>query len=163
MNIHFAITAMAGRLQRDFSTSEYLSSLCSCSGQEIATHVHWQTDNKGAFYIKKKVQSVDWWMVNGEWWIGEDLERRGRVLFGVQLCNCLYEFRKITINQCHDNRCEIVGFRRGVLRPSLFCDFKGRRLVVDDQRFGTGCRSHLQGSSRWNKYLAPNVGRQHCV
>ena len=71
------------------------------------------------------------------------MERRGRVLFGIQLCNCLYEFRKTTINQCQDNRCETVGFRRGVLRP-LFWDFRGRGLVVDDQRFGTGCRSHLR-------------------
>ena len=33
------------------------------------------------------------------------------------------------------------------MRPSLFCDFTQRRLVVSYRRFGTTHRSHLQGSS----------------
>lgn len=76
--------------------------------------------------LHRDVSTSEYRASNGEWWAGENLERRGRVFFRIQLRNCLYEFRQTTINLCKDNRCEIVGFRHGVLRPSLFWDFMGR-------------------------------------
>ena len=53
------------------------------------------------------------------------------------------------------------------LRTALFCDVTQRRLVVYYRRFGTTCRSHLQGSGSprinflWDWYLVQK--RQRCV
>ena len=53
------------------------------------------------------------------------------------------------------------------MKTALFWAITQREVVISHRRFGTTCRSHLQGPRRWGRYAVPKrrwqITATHCI